>query len=63
MFSVDDLAGFLQVMARGKRGCVSTGEEMSQAQSLQGPPGQQLGEEREGVGGRVGIAVCLVTKS
>lgn len=59
MFSTDDLAGFLQVMARGKRGCVSKGEEMSQAQSLQGPPGQQLREERVG-GGSVGIASLFV---
>ena len=64
MFSTDDLAGFLQVMARGKRGCVSKGEEMSQAQSLQGPPGQQLREERVG-GGQCWyrFLVCLVTKS
>lgn len=34
VFSTDDLAGFLQVMAG--RGAVGKGEEMSQAQSLQG---------------------------
>ena len=61
MFSTDDLAGFLQVMARGKRGCVSKGEEMNQAQSPRAS--WPAAEGGRGWGRWYRFLVCLVTKS